>query len=107
MDSAAQEINTLIDRVKKASMPDRLAEIVLVRLNQLAKLTTSSTFLPEFDRMEKYIDWIAILPWNKQVQDTLDLEKAKKIDSIAEYLEGKQIQKVIYIPGKILNIVIN
>lgn len=79
MDSAAQEITTLIDRVKKASMPERLAEIVLVRLGQLAKLTASSTFLPEFDRVEKYIDWITILPWSKRTQDTLDLEKAKKI----------------------------
>lgn len=79
MDSAAQEITSLIDRVKKVSLPDRLAEIVLVRLGQLAKLTASSTFLPEFDRMEKYIDWITTLPWNKKTQDTLDLEKAIKI----------------------------
>ena len=85
MDSAAQEITTLIDRVKKASVPDRLAEIVLVRLNQLAKLTTSSTFLPEFDRMEKYIDWITVLPWIKRVQDTLDLEKAKSILEVHHY----------------------
>jgi ATP-dependent Lon protease len=85
MDSAAQEINVLIDRVKKASMPDKLRELVLVRLSQLSKLTSSSTFLPEFDRMEKYIDWITILPWVKRVQDTLDLEKAKKILEIHHY----------------------
>lgn len=60
-------------------MPERLRELVLVRLGQLAKLTTSATFLPEFDRMEKYIDWITILPWEKRVQDRLDLESAKKI----------------------------
>lgn len=79
MDSAAQEITTLIDRVKKADLPDRLREMVLVRLNQLTKLTNSPSFLPEFDRMEKYIDWITILPWNKRTRDTLDLENAKKI----------------------------
>lgn len=79
MDSAAQEINALIERVKKASLPDRLEEIVMVRLGQLAKLTTSSSFLPEFDRMEKYVDWICVLPWDKRSQDTLDLEKAKKV----------------------------
>jgi len=79
MDSAALEITTLIDRVKKAELPQKLAEMVLVRLNQLSKLTASPSFLPEFDRMEKYIDWIAVLPWNKRTQDTLDLENAKKI----------------------------
>ncbi len=79
MDSASQEIVTLVDRVKRASLPDKLREMVLTRLNQLSKLTASATFLPEFDRMEKYIDWITVLPWEKRTQDTLDLENAKKI----------------------------
>lgn len=79
MESTAQEINVLIERVKKADLPDRLREVVLVRLNQLAKLTNSPSFLPEFDSMERYVDWICVLPWNKRTQDTLDLENAKKI----------------------------
>lgn len=79
MDSAAQEITALIDKIKTANLPEKLRELVLVRLNQLAKLTNSQSFLPEFDRMEKYIDWIIALPWNKRTQDTLDLENAKVI----------------------------
>lgn len=79
MDSAAQEITTLIDRVKKATLPDKLRELVLIRLNQLSKLTSSATFLPEFDRMEKYIDWITVLPWDKRTKDVLDLVNAKKV----------------------------
>ncbi len=79
MEPAAQEITVLIERIKSADLPDKLREMVLVRLNQLTKLTNSPSFLPEFDSMEKYIDWITILPWNKRIQDTLDLENAKKI----------------------------
>jgi ATP-dependent Lon protease len=79
MDSAAQEINVLVDRVKKASLPDRLRDLVLVRLAQLTKLTNSPSFLPEFDSMERYIEWITILPWGKRTQDTLDLDNARKI----------------------------
>ncbi len=79
MESAAQEIKILIERVTKADLPDRLRELVLVRLNQLTKLTSSPSFLPEFDSMIRYIDWITILPWNKRTQDQLDLENAKKI----------------------------
>ncbi len=85
MESAAQEINVLIDRVKKADLPDRLREIVLVRLGQLAKLTNSPSFLPEFDSMEKYIDWITELPWSKRSKDTLDLENARKILELHHY----------------------
>jgi ATP-dependent Lon protease len=79
MDSAAQEITNLIAKIKAADLPEGLREIVLVRLNQLSKLTNSPSFLPEFDSMVRYIDWITILPWNKRTQDTLDLVNAKKI----------------------------
>ena len=79
MDSATQEITVLIDRIKKADLPDKLREMVLIRLNQLTKLTNSPSFLPEFDSIEKYIDWITALPWNKKTQDTLDLDNARKI----------------------------
>ena len=79
MDSAAQEITVLIDRVKKLIFRKNFVRLVLIRLNQLTKLTNSPSFLPEFDRMEKYIDWITVLPWNKRTQDKLDLENAKKI----------------------------
>ena len=85
MDSATQEITVLIDRVKKAGLPEKLSEIVLTRLNQLTKLTNSPSFLPEFDSIEKYIDWITILPWNKRTQDTLDLENAKKIMEVHHF----------------------
>ncbi len=79
MDSASQEITALIDRIKQADLPEKLREMVLIRLNQLSKLTNSPSFLPEFDSIEKYIDWITVLPWNKKTQDTLDLENARKI----------------------------
>jgi ATP-dependent Lon protease len=79
MDSAAQEITNLIAKVKAADLPEGLREIILVRLNQLSKLTNSPSFLPEFDSMVRYVDWITVLPWNKRTQDTLDLTNAKKI----------------------------
>ena len=85
MESAAQEILTLIDRVKRADLPDKLRELVLVRLNQLTKLTNSPSFLPEFDSMVRYIEWITVLPWNKRTQDTLDLVNARKILDLHHY----------------------
>lgn len=79
MDSAAQEITKLIEKVKSIVLPEKLSEEILVRLNQLAKLTESPTFLPEFDRMERYIEWVITIPWEKRTQDSLDLANAKKI----------------------------
>ena len=79
MESGSAEILALIERIKKSELPDRLRDLVLVRLNQLTKLTTSPSFLTEYDSISKYIDWITILPWNKRTKDILDLDNAKKI----------------------------
>lgn len=79
MDPAGQEINTLLEKVKNADLPEDLRAKITVRLNQLARLTNSPSFLPEFDSMNRYIDWVTILPWNKRTQDVLDLANAAKI----------------------------
>ena len=79
LDTAFDEINLLGEKVKNSSVPDELKASVQIRLEQLKKLTNSPTFLPEYDRMNKYIDWITILPWNTKSQDNLDLINAKKI----------------------------
>lgn len=79
MDTATSEIFQLKELVKNAALPPKLAEEVLVRLDQLSKLTASPTFLPEFDRIRKYIDWITHLPWGVRTQDNLDLQNAKQI----------------------------
>jgi ATP-dependent Lon protease len=79
MDSAAQEITKLVEKVKGISLPGQLSEEILVRLDQLSKLTESPTFLPEFDRMGRYIEWVTTIPWEKRTQDNLDLANAKKI----------------------------
>jgi ATP-dependent Lon protease len=79
MDAAAQEIQTLIQRVRSFALPQRLAEEIVVRLDQLGKLTNSPTFLPEFDRISRYIDWVTSLPWEARTQDSLDLVAARQI----------------------------
>ena len=79
MDAAAQEITSLVTIVKGASLPEKLTETVLIRLEQLSKLTSSPTFLPEYDRINRYIEWMTKIPWNLKTQDNLDLVNAKKV----------------------------
>jgi len=105
MDAAAQEISKLADRIKATNLPGRLAEEILIRLDQLAKLTSSPTFLPEFDRMSKYIDWVCALPWDVRTQDRLDLVAAKEVldknhfgllevkDRILEYISVMKLKQ--------------
>ncbi len=79
MDSAGQEIVKLSQTIKASTIPEKLKEEVMIRLSQLSKLVTSPTFLPEFDRMNKYIEWILKIPWNTKTTDILDLEQAKRV----------------------------
>jgi ATP-dependent Lon protease len=105
MDAAAQELTGLSERVKNSSVPEKLKEIILVRLGQLSKLTNSPTFLPEFDRLGRYVSWITSIPWDKRTQDVLDLARAKKVldknhygldeikDRILEYISVMKLKQ--------------
>lgn len=79
MDQAGEQVKILSERVNKSTIPQELKEKILVRLNQLSKLTNSPTFLPEFDRISRYIDWVVAIPWGKTTQDMLNLEQAKAV----------------------------
>ncbi len=105
MDVAAQELTGLSERVKASSVPEKLKERVLVRLSQLGKLTNSPTFLPEFDRLSRYINWMTSIPWDKRSEDVLDLTRAKKVldknhygldeikDRILEYISVMKLKQ--------------
>jgi ATP-dependent Lon protease len=65
------------------------------RLDQLTNLVNSPTFLPEFDMMDKYIQWILTLPWAARTQDTLDLNTAKQILDKHHYGLGELKDRVL------------
>lgn len=77
--SAGNQLTSLNQKVAESEVPQELKERVSLRLDQLSKLTESPTFLPEFDRINNYIDWIVTLPWNKRTVDQLDLNRAREV----------------------------
>jgi ATP-dependent Lon protease len=77
--AASEQIKTLSEKVEKPAIPKGLKERILTRLDQLSRLTDSPTFLPEFDRINRYIEWVIAIPWGERTKDILDLEHAKKI----------------------------
>lgn len=98
-------VSPLIDKIQAGEVPSELKEKVLTRLNQMKALVDSPTFLPEIDKMNRYVDWIVNLPWNKRTEDMLDLEHAKQImdeshyglqelkDRVLEYLSVMQLKQ--------------
>ena len=105
MQGASEQLIVLSQKVKSSPLPEGLTERIIIRLDQLALLTESQTFLPEFDRIARYIDWALSIPWGKRTHDVLDLEHAKKIldknhfgltevkDRILEYLSTMRLKQ--------------
>src|SRR3989304_6306422 len=79
MSDITDQLDSLSTAIKTADIPEELRSEIILRLEQLKGLTTSPTFLPEFDRLNKYIDWILTLPWNVRTEDILDLNHAREI----------------------------
>lgn len=69
----------LKEKISQSAAPDELKTRIAERLGQLDQLKTSASFLPELDRISRYIDWVTAIPWNKRTQDILDLERAKQV----------------------------
>jgi len=73
-------------------------------LGQLDKLVSSAAYLPEFDSITRYINWVSKIPWGKKTEDILDLEKARKVldshhyglmeikDRVLEYLSVMKLK---------------
>lgn len=71
------QLQTLSDQIGQSQAPDGLKEKIKVRLNQLSGLVESSMFLPEYDRISKYIEWVLRIPWESRTTDVLDLARIK------------------------------
>ena len=114
-EGANELVAHLTDQVKSAQLPPELAEKILTRLSQLDQLVDSPTFLPEIDRMSRYVDWTVSIPWGKYTKDILDLARAREVfeknhyglqplkEKIMEYmsvmkLKGEQGQDIARAP---------
>ena len=104
-DSSVEQLVILSKKIEGSEVPKELGERVKVRLEQLKNLVTSPSFLPELDRISKYVEWMISLPWYERTQDNLDLVHAKKIldknhyglgeikDRILEYISVMKLKQ--------------
>ncbi|QLG69818.1 MAG: ATP-dependent protease La Type I [Candidatus Woesebacteria bacterium] len=75
-DSELLRLKSLVD---SSSVPQELKDRISVRLGQLNRLVNSPSYLDEYDRIARYIDWVTKVPWNKTTEDILDLKRARQI----------------------------
>ena len=101
-DSDNPELDELWEKLEKARPPaDVLAEAER-EMDRLAGMHPSSA---EYSIVRTYLDWLAVLPWDKSSRDRLDLRRARKVldadhydlekikERILEYLAVRKLKK--------------
>ncbi len=77
--SGLSELERLKTKLQQATLPAALREKAQQQIERIMLALKYGGNMGQLDVTEKYIDWISALPWEKETQDTLDIQKAKSI----------------------------
>ncbi|MBU4487020.1 MAG: LON peptidase substrate-binding domain-containing protein [Candidatus Delongbacteria bacterium] len=72
----SQELEELQKKLSKKKLPELAAIAAKRELKRLNRMSSASS---EYTVARTYLDWLLDLPWNEEVKDEIDIEKAKKI----------------------------
>ncbi len=103
-DPAQADVNELREKIEAAKMPEDANKAALRELDRLGKIPSAS---PEYSVIRTYLDWLVTLPWSVTTEDSLDIDKARKIldedhydlekvkDRILEYLAVRKLRNTL------------
>lgn len=72
------EINKLVEKLAKASLPPELSEKAHLMVDRAQSAIKYGGYFAGIEQVSNYIDWITNLPWNNRSEDILDLKKASE-----------------------------
>jgi len=75
-DETTEEIEEYREKINEKNLPEAAAKEADRELKRLSRMHPSSA---EYTVALTYLDWIIALPWNERTEDSLDLDKARKI----------------------------
>ena len=96
------ELDELWEKLEKAKPPAEVLAEAEREMDRLAAMHPSSA---EYSIVRTYLDWLAVLPWEKSSRDRLDLRRARKVldadhydlekikERILEYLAVRKLKK--------------
>ncbi len=78
--SSDTQVQKLEEKIKAANFPSDLLEKIngMLSILKISLKNNSGTFI-SYESVSRYIDWVSSLPFNKETNDLLDLNKAKQI----------------------------
>src|SRR5208282_5528549 len=75
-DEGQRDIEELRQKIESAGMPDEVKKEALKELGRLARM---SPMAADYGLTRNYIEWLAVLPWQKSSGVEVDILKAKEI----------------------------
>ncbi len=75
-DEGQRDVEDLRQKIEAAGMPD---DVKKEALKELARLQRMSPMAADYGLTRNYIEWLAVLPWNKSSASKIDIVKAKEI----------------------------
>ncbi|HET7873262.1 MAG TPA: endopeptidase La, partial [Terriglobales bacterium] len=100
-DETTRDTEDLKQKIEQAGMPD---EVKKEALKELGRLSRMSPMAADYGVTRNYIEWLAVLPWNKSSGVEVDIPKAKEIldtdhydlqkvkDRILDYLSVRRLK---------------
>ena len=101
-DERSKEFRDLRRKIKKIKMPKEVEKEALRELERLEQMHPDAA---EASMVRTYIDWLIDMPWSISTEDSLDIQKAKKVldedhynlekvkERILEYLSVHKLKK--------------
>ena len=100
-DEGQRDVDDLKTKIEAAGMPDEVKKEALKELGRLARM---SPMAADYGVTRNYIEWLAVLPWQKASGGEVDIPKAKEIldadhydlkkvkDRILDYLSVRRLK---------------
>src|SRR6476660_327518 len=100
-DENQRDTDELRQKIEAAGMPDEVKKEALKELGRLARM---SPMAADYSVTRNYVEWLAVLPWNKSSGSEVDIIKAKEIldtdhydlkkvkDRILDYLSVRRLK---------------
>src|SRR5712675_1564220 len=100
-DEGQRDVEDLKKKIEEAGMPD---EVKKEALKELGRLSRMSPMAADYSLTRNYVEWLAVLPWNKTSGQEIEIPKAKEIldtdhydlekvkDRILDYLSVRRLK---------------
>jgi ATP-dependent Lon protease len=100
-DEGQRDVEDLKKKIDEAGMPD---DVKKEALKELGRLSRMSPMAADYSLTRNYVEWLAVLPWNKTSGQEIEIIKAKEIldtdhydlekvkDRILDYLSVRRLK---------------